>query len=445
MSNEKDADKSLQLKSVVGDMLDISEFAYTFRTVRDVVRDHGETVGDGRDCKTERGVEHGDADEEAKEAASSSSWLSWLCPKKEVKRVKFERPELIITDKGGATNENRNFSYAVTPAAILEFMQENRKFFKEKDGDIFFDEDEKENKLPLCFEKSLSQQIDENMKILDFDDSFSTDVGGLVYGLILNVTHEWVCVVFRGTIGATDITTDRNFVLDHVPYKKCTTEVQKPGSHMGFTEYLYKERECDSIHRPVIDRIIASVSDAFEKNPEVTPEFKLYTTGHSLGGGLSNLFAFQVAHKKEKEDEAVKHFPKKITAMTFAAPVVGNECFNKEYRSLEKEGFLRHIRVSNEGDLVPTNNIPLPFSLAINGNSRNYAQNGMNLFLMANGKMEIGYCNTKTCASQLKWNPMNNLKNHLFPEYRRRVGLEVNKEVYEQTVEELYKEAMEFW
>jgi len=168
MSNEKDADKSLQLKSVVGDMLDISEFAYTFRTVRDVVRDHGETVGDGRDCKTERGVEHGDADEEAKEAASSSSWLSWLCPKKEVKRVKFERPELIITDKGGATNENRNFSYAVTPAAILEFMQENRKFFKEKDGDIFFDEDEKENKLPLCFEKSLSQQIDENMKILDF-------------------------------------------------------------------------------------------------------------------------------------------------------------------------------------------------------------------------------------------------------------------------------------
>ena len=72
MSNEKDADKSIQLKSVVGDMLDISEFVYTFRTVRDVVRDHGETVGDGRDCKTERGVEHGDAEEEAKEAASSS-------------------------------------------------------------------------------------------------------------------------------------------------------------------------------------------------------------------------------------------------------------------------------------------------------------------------------------------------------------------------------------
>ena len=265
-----------------------------------------------------------------------------------------------------------------------------------------------------------------------------------MYGLIVNVTHKWVCVCFRGTIGTTDIGTDRNFVLNHEPYGKCTTEDSKPGTHSGFTDYLFKERDCDSVERPTIDRIIASVDDAFEKNPIITSDYKLYTTGHSLGGGLANLFAFHVAHKKEMKDEAVKHFPKKITAMTFAAPVIGNICFNKEYQSLEKKGFLRHVRISNEGDVVPTSNIPFPISLAIKGDSSNFTQNGVNLFLLPEGKMVTSYRNTKTSYSQMQLNVKNTLNNHLFPEYVKRVNLHENKEVYKLTVEELYKEAGDF-
>ena len=266
-----------------------------------------------------------------------------------------------------------------------------------------------------------------------------------MFGVILNITHKWVGVVFRGTIGATDIETDRNFVFDHGPYERCITEDQKPGSHMGFTEYLFTKREHDSVDRPIIDRIMASVDDAFKNNPDVTDDFKLYTTGHSLGGGLSNLFAFHVAHKKEQNDEDIKHLPKKITAMTFAAPVIGNADLQTEYQSLEKQGFLRHVRVSNEGDLIPTNSITFPLSLAIKGDTTKYHQNGMNLFLKPKGQMEIDYVNTKTCTSQLHLNPMNNLACHLLPMYRERVALPENEALYEQTIEELYKQALMDW
>ena len=93
---------------------------------------------------------------------------------------------------------------------------------------------------------------------------------------------------------------------------------------------------------------------------------------------MSNLFSFHVAHKKEQNDENMKHFPKKITAMTFAAPVIGNADLQTEYQSLEKQGFLRHVRVSNEGNIVLTNSSSFPFSLAIKGDSTKYVQNGMN-------------------------------------------------------------------
>lgn len=421
------------LDAVVYDMLTMSRFVYTFRNIRDVVRDHGATVGDGRDCRSGNDIDHHD------EEVKKSFWPFSRKPE-EAKRVEFYRPELIITDKGAQINNmNRNFKYAVTPPAIAEFIANNRKFLTETEkGDFLFDESETERKEPFRFEGKWQDQLEDNVKMVDFDDSFSTDGGGLVYGLLVNLTKKWVCIVFRGTIGGTDISTDRNFVLDKTRYKSTTGE-GSPGTHEGFTKYMFEERECDYIKRPHIDRIIASVSDAFEKNPDIVgKDFKLYTTGHSLGGGLSNLFAFHTAQLKAKNDDAVKHLPKTVTAITYAAPVIGNDDFNKEYQSLEKQGVLRHIRISNEGDVVPTNNIPIPF--AVKGNSREYTQNGVNLFLRPEEKMVVDYRNTKSTLSQMRLNVLKTLETHLLPEYEKRMDLQQNKEVFQQTIEEIYQQ-----
>jgi hypothetical protein len=166
----------------------------------------------------------------------------------------------------------------------------------------------------------------------------------------------------------------------------------------------------------------------------------------SLGGGLANLFAFRTAQLKAMDDESVKFLPDKITALTFAAPVVGNYDYNKEFQSLEKRGILRHIRVANEGDVVPTNEIFFPASLALKGNTKEYTQNGVNLFLLRHEEgLVIDYRNTKSCSSRFGPNPKKNAHDHSVAEYKCRLNLdENNKKIFQQTVEEIYATAGDF-
>ncbi len=158
---------------------------------------------------------------------------------------------------------------------------------------------------------------------------------------------------------------------------------------------------------------------------------------------MGNLFSYKAAQLKAKDDERVKYLPEKITGLTYAAPVVGNEDFNKEYQYLEKKGNLRHIRVSNEGDVVPTNRweIMPPAIVAVRGSTRVYTQNGVNLFLLPEDEVEVDYRATKSFASQFGTSVV---KNHTPGVHYERLGLEVNKKVIQQTVEELYKEAGDF-
>ena len=278
------------------------------------------------------------------------------------------------------------------------------------------------------------------------DDRFSTEDGGLVYAVIINLTKKWVAVVFRGTIGLTDANTDRDFRLDEESFFATKDLIKvaggKPATHKGFSEYLFSAREKDSVERPYVDRILACLNEVFETNPDVKGKgFKLYVSGHSLGGGLANLFAFRVAQMKAKGDESVKSLPSRVKAMTFASPCVGNYDYNKECQFYEKEGFLRHIRISNEGDVVPTNNIPPPFSFALMGDSKNYTQNGVNISLLPKEKLVVDYRNTLTMLSQFS---PSSLSTHSLNEYDARMDLEVNKVAFQQTVEELYQTAGDF-
>lgn len=296
-----------------------------------------------------------------------------------------------------------------------------------------------------CLHKS-SEQYAFPVTHYSQDDKFSTEDGGLVYAVIVNLTKRWVGVIFRGTIGLTDANTDRDFRLDEKSFFESEDFINvpggKPATHKGFTEFLFSARAKDSTARPYVDRILACVDCEFENNPDVKGKgFKLFVSGHSLGGGLSNLFAFRVAQLKSRGHESVKHLPTTVKCMSFAAPCVGNHDFNKEYQVLEQKGFLRHIRVSNEGDAVPTNNIPPPFSFALMGSAYNYTQNGVNIFLRPKEDMVVSYRNTKDMWSQTG---LDSISIHGLPEYEKRLALPANKEIFKQTIEELYQEAKDF-
>lgn len=89
--------------------------------------------------------------------------------------------------------------------------------------------------------------------------------------------------------------------------------------------------------------IIEKLSSVFRDYPE----YSLFITGHSLGGALATLFAFEAACLQRRE------IPTLITCINFASPKVGNSHFSRAIDYLEETGVLRHVRVTNQSDPVP--------------------------------------------------------------------------------------------
>jgi hypothetical protein len=87
-----------------------------------------------------------------------------------------------------------------------------------------------------------------------------------------------------------------------------------------------------------------SVLMALKRNPG----YKLYVTGHSLGAAVATLFAFECSVAKDSI------IPKPVTCVSIGGPYVGDANFRDAHQWLERQGKLRHIRVSNHQDLVTT-------------------------------------------------------------------------------------------
>mmetsp|Transcript_22088 Transcript_22088/g.52563 ORF Transcript_22088/g.52563 Transcript_22088/m.52563 type:complete len:416 (+) Transcript_22088:127-1374(+) len=402
----------------IHDMIAMSDFVYRFANIRSIVR-----------------TKHG--------TKESTGYFGFG----EEKEIKFDRPALILTQLGAQRKKGDKFlKYEITLPAISEFLEINRNWFLDAatDGSLTFDLKESSEEPLEKIEKHIKDQSEDNIKIIDYDDKYVDGSGGLVYAIVLNLTKKWVCVVFRGTIGATDARADLNYTLNDTWFEgegDVLVHGGKPATHNGFMQYLTTSRKGES--RPYLQRILTCLSEQFEENTELAgKDFKLFVTGHSLGAALANLFAFRVAQLKKKGDESTKYLPDRVKALTFAAPCSGNVDFNKEYQVLEKEGFLRHIRISNAFDVVPTNNIIAPFSLLFTGDTSLYTQNGVNLYLHVERKLDTYYRNTLEMGTQ--FSVTKSLSSHSIAEYHRRVALPENKEVYQKTVEEFYKIAGDY-
>lgn len=74
------------------------------------------------------------------------------------------------------------------------------------------------------------------------------------------------------------------------------------------------------------------------------------------GGALSTLFAARAA--------AFGQFGK-VTNVSFASPFVGGQEFRDFFYSLEKKNLIRHIRFSNEEDIVPLIPFVAPNGIAL--------------------------------------------------------------------------------
>ncbi len=101
----------------------------------------------------------------------------------------------------------------------------------------------------------------------------------------------------------------------------------------------------------------------------------------------------------------------------------------REYQSLEKQGCLRHIRVSNDGDKVCV--VPhIPFG---------YKQTGVNIHLYPDKEAEVDYDSTRSRLSAVQCTDKDAMHT-LEVYYERLVGNYGNRRIMKYSVEEFYRE-----
>jgi len=164
----------------------------------------------------------------------------------------------------------------------------------------------------------------------------------LVYAVGVDHIRKRVTVAFRGSVTPSDFLTDASIAINrqHNPIEG--DEHEKIGIHNGFYEYLLKPRKHGENK---FDEIMKHVSELFQ-DPERKSTFKLYVTGHSLGGALATLFAFYVAASSDND------IPCPVTCVSVASPRVGEGTFQHAFTLLEQQGKLRHLRIANDKDPV---------------------------------------------------------------------------------------------
>ena len=177
----------------------------------------------------------------------------------------------------------------------------------------------------------------------------------LVYAIGLNPAEERITVVFRGSVTKTDFITDANINLMQAPDPFSLAEESEEGEeesedevestvgiHQGFYDYLFGEKDGKpSKYVEIMTHIEKLISEDVNRREN----YKLYVTGHSLGGALATLFGFYAAAK-------VGTLPLPVTVVSVASPKVGNIAFARMFAVMESQGKLRHLRIANHRDPV---------------------------------------------------------------------------------------------
>ena len=123
-----------------------------------------------------------------------------------------------------------------------------------------------------------------------------------------------------------------------------------PLVHKGFNDYT----QAALFSEPLTDFGNLTLGEVVARDLREHPGYRLYLTGHSLGGAAATLAAARFA------DMGV--LPQQLQVITFGAPAVGNAAFAKEY-----EQRMQLTRITMDGD---------PVKAALQSLSGSYAQFG---------------------------------------------------------------------
>lgn len=171
-----------------------------------------------------------------------------------------------------------------------------------------------------------------------------------VYSIFKNKNLKRIYVVFRGTEGATNKDWPTNLKYFAHPHRTSPLIKDKmPDNlkeqvmvHEGFFKYLYDNpsMEGDQRGHQIYEDIQVALKDE--------EGYSIHVTGHSLGGALATLYSHALAGLPEEFN-----IPKPVTCISIAAPYSGTSEFKLATEHLERDGYLRSIRVNLPEDPIP--------------------------------------------------------------------------------------------
>ncbi|KAL7531672.1 hypothetical protein ACHAXR_004168 [Thalassiosira sp. AJA248-18] len=207
--------------------------------------------------------------------------------------------------------------------------------------------------------------VNNERNITKFGDSEADVSESRVHIVVVDHHKKRVDVVFRGTQRAGDWWTNLNAVwrrrvANPVQFhQKKTSHIHL---HRGFAKALLGDATSPDLptandiacnnkasgnneeSAPPIKKILCEVKAHVKKG------YRLYVTGHSLGGATATLFAFFAA---STDPDITSAGP--VNLFTYASPRVGGRTFQDAFKFLEERGQIRHARFRNQKDKVPMN------------------------------------------------------------------------------------------
>ena len=112
--------------------------------------------------------------------------------------------------------------------------------------------------------------------------------------------------------------------------------------HSSVSEFLFKETVDDSDTQGTrkYDQILGGIKSLLSSYPD----YKIYLTGHSLGGALSSILGIYFACNPD--------LPKPITCINFGSPKVGGWKVLQAVHYLEQKKLFRILRCVNKNDCI---------------------------------------------------------------------------------------------
>jgi len=120
--------------------------------------------------------------------------------------------------------------------------------------------------------------------------------------------------------------------------------------------------------------------------------------------------------------------PKPITVITFGSPHVGRNGYSKAFKNLEQKGTLRHLRVSNSGDIIPGFGKHCGVSIHLYENKQAKIKYGKSV--------NIGRRRMRSLTSQGSL-----LLNHSLATTLDRISNEFNSDLLRMSVEDFYEKS----